>query len=150
MNSKLSMPWGLITLLAIGALLISMLYKNPAGVGSGEKSAIPWQKDFDSAKSSAEAAGKPLFVDAFATWCGPCQEMAQTTWKDASVAKALQGYVPVSLDTDANGTVGMKYDVSVVPTLMVIDPKTGNVIKRSEGALDAEAFKDWLSSASGG
>jgi thiol:disulfide interchange protein len=149
MNNKISMPWGLITLLAIGAIMISMLYKSPPGVGSGEKSAIPWQTDFDAAKSSAEAAGKPLLVDAFATWCGPCQEMAQTTWKDASVAKALEGYVPVSLDTDANAMLAMKYNVSVVPTLMVIDPKTGNVIKRSEGALDAEAFKDWLSSASG-
>jgi|HubBroStandDraft_5_1064220.scaffolds.fasta_scaffold639446_2 thiol:disulfide interchange protein len=143
-------PWGLIIIFVVGWALVSYLHKNNTTAHVPANSPIPWQTDFESARQAAATQGRPLFVDFSATWCGPCQMMAQTTWTDASVAKALNGYVPVSVDIDAEGDLANKYGISAVPTLLVVDPGTGKVVKQITGALDPESFKDWLSSPVGG
>jgi thiol:disulfide interchange protein len=134
----------------VGAIVVSLLHRNTKIGHVPANSPIPWRTDYESARQAAESVNQPLFLDFSATWCGPCQMMAQTTWTDASVAKALDGYVPVAIDVDAQGDIASKYGVSVIPTLLVVDPKTGEVVKRLEGALDSQAFKDWLSSPAGG
>ncbi len=37
-----------------------------------------WQEGLQEAKKT----GKPIFVDAYAKWCGPCKRMAKTTFMD--------------------------------------------------------------------
>jgi thioredoxin len=149
MGSASQVPWGAIAVVLLGIALIAYVHRSPAERMAG-KSAIPWRTDFESARLSAQTANKPLFVDASASWCGACQYMEENTWRDPSVAKALGGYVPVSVDIDSQGDIATKYGIHLLPTLMVIDPQTGEVEKRFEGALDARSFEDWLSSPGGG
>lgn len=127
----------LFVLLALGALGLVL---HP---GSG-KSLVPWRSDVASARQVAMQSGKPLFLDFSASWCGPCQWMKSNTWTDRSVAQALDGFVPVAVDVDAQPELAAQYHVSVIPTMMVIDPRTAAVVKQTEGALSPEDFVHWL------
>jgi len=72
---------------------------------------------------------KPVLVDFFATWCGPCQyqgpileELATAIGDEARIIK---------IDIDRNQAVAAKYNVRSVPTLMIF--KNGEVLWKEAG-----------------
>jgi thiol-disulfide isomerase/thioredoxin len=96
-------------------------------------------------KVAAEKAAKNnqlLFVDAYATWCGPCKWMSANVFTDKSVGEYYNAnFVNLKLDMEtADGkSFGMKYPVAAYPTLMFIDPK-GNLVYKIEGSRPAADF----------
>jgi len=60
---------------------------------------------------------KPVLVDFYANWCGPCKMIAP--YLD-SLADEFQGKVTVAkLDVDQNGQSAMKYGVRGIPTMIL-------------------------------
>ncbi|MDD2598311.1 MAG: thioredoxin family protein [Kiritimatiellae bacterium] len=57
---------------------------------------IAWAAKLDEARS----AGKPIFLDFWATWCKNCSVMEQKTFKDEEVVKRLQNYVVVKVQAE--------------------------------------------------
>lgn len=85
---------------------------------------------------------KPVLVDFFATWCGPCKAMAPTI--DA-IASELNGEVRVlKVDVDKNQAVAAHYRVQAVPTLIIF--KRGEAVWRNSGAMDKASLLQQLKS----
>jgi len=131
-----------IILIALLFLFVGVVARWPHGHGAGHE-LVPWRKDFATAQAEALRLHKPMLLDFMATWCGPCQEMAATTWSDPKAAAALQNWIPVRIDIDQNHELASRYSINVVPTLVLLDDK-GTVITFSEGAMNPDEFLAWI------
>ena len=72
---------------------------------------------------------KPVLVDFWATWCGPCRMLAPTI---AKIAEEQEGVVKVGkVDVDEEPELAARFGIASIPTLMVF--KNGAVAKASVG-----------------
>ncbi|KKB55688.1 thioredoxin [Parabacteroides gordonii] len=79
---------------------------------------------------------KPVLVDFFATWCGPCKVMSPTV---EALGKELVGQARVlKIDVDKNEAVANQYRIQSVPTLIIF--KKGEAVWRTSGVMEKSAL----------
>jgi thiol-disulfide isomerase/thioredoxin len=104
--------------------------------------------------AKAKKENKPIFMDAFTTWCGPCKYMSANIFPMPAVGEFFNSNyinVKVQLDTAKEDNEEIKkwyadahmimndYKVNVFPTYLFIGPD-GKLLHRSVGSSPAEAF----------
>ena len=124
-------------------LLVMILSAVMAIAAPSQAAGISWRSSLSSALSEAKKSRKPVFIDFTATWCGPCQEMKKTTFKDAKVLSELRKWVSVSVDVDKQEKVASKYKVEAMPTLMVVKPN-GSMVSKAVGYHSSKELLKWL------
>lgn len=87
-----------------------------------------------------KAKHKYIFVDAYTTWCGPCRQLKNTTFKDSHTADFFnQSFVNLSVDMEKGKgkDLAAQWEVEAYPTLLILD-LNGKVLLRSIGYLDSK------------
>lgn len=86
------------------------------------------------------SADKPVLVDFFATWCGPCKMMAPIL-KDVK-DKMGDSIKVIKIDVDKNQRLAAQFNVQGVPTLMVF--KNGQTKWRQSGVVQSGQLQQIL------
>jgi thioredoxin 1 len=91
----------------------------------------PIQIDDTNFKNEVLSSDKPVLVDFWAVWCGPCKMIAPVV---EELANEYDGKLKVTkMDVDANPQTAMQYGIRSIPTLMVF--KGGQVVEQIVGAV---------------
>ncbi len=89
------------------------------------------------------ASDKPVLVDFWATWCGPCRAMAP---QFEQAARELKGAaVLVKVDSDASPATSARLGIRSIPTLVLF--RGGKEVKRQSGAVQAAQIVAWVKAA---
>jgi len=83
---------------------------------------------------------KPVFVDFWATWCGPCRIISPIV---EELAKEYEGKVNfVKVDVDQNRELASKYNIISIPTLAIF--RNGQVVAQAAGAASKESMRTYI------
>ena len=88
----------------------------------------------------AVKSDKPVVVDFWAEWCGPCRMVAPVV---EELSKDYEGKAIVGkVDVDANNEISAKYGIRNIPTILFL--KNGEVVDKHVGAAPKAALAEKL------
>jgi thioredoxin len=112
--------------------------ENVSGAGAGgADDGHPIEVTDATLDRALQAAGdRPVLVDAWAAWCGPCRMIAPTI---EQLARESNGrWVVAKLDIDANPNTAQRYRINSIPTLLVF--KRGQLVDQLVGLQPKQAI----------
>ncbi|HWR38095.1 MAG TPA: TlpA disulfide reductase family protein [Patescibacteria group bacterium] len=134
--------------------------KTETGVTTGKALAVFSLASLNGGKVTVAAAGKPLVINFWATWCPPCREEMPELNRFAAAHKEKVDFWAVNIQepvskvsdfmqqnqytipvlTDLDGEVAKSFRVTAIPTTVVVD-RNGVIRHRKAGAVTASELE---------
>ena len=90
----------------------------------------------------AGAGDKPVLIDLWATWCGPCRMLSPLV---EAFAEAHPEVAVGKADVDENGDLAERFGVNSIPTLLLF--KNGQLVNRNVGYIPQAALEAFVATA---
>ena len=144
MNKKQIILIAAIIAFVIGLVIISMILNNANGSKSNstistESIKTINQEQFDELVLNAD---KPVLVDFYADWCGPCKILSPTIEELAQDKKYSDKYYFYKVNVDTAFNISERYSIQYIPTIIVF--KDGEEITRNSGVVEKDYIVDML------
>ncbi|MBW6535828.1 MAG: thioredoxin family protein [Mariniphaga sp.] len=100
------------------------------------------QGTWEEALQKAKTEGKPVFLDVYASWCGPCKLLKARTFPNEQVGEFYNAnFINVAVDGEKGEGIELarNYKVRGYPTLLFIDSE-GKVIAQTAGYRNPKQF----------
>jgi thioredoxin 1 len=142
LNSRLYRSFAQILFIAGIAFFLadSKVYTPPVITKAPASAGIVFIEDsWTEALKQAAAKKKYIFVDAYATWCGPCKMLKATTFKDEQAAAFFNAnFVNVAIDMEKGQgpQLARQWQLQAYPTLIIFDAQ-GKPVLGSVGYIKA-------------
>ncbi|RXR29082.1 DUF255 domain-containing protein [Flavobacterium piscinae] len=123
----------LVFVYCLGSLFLS--FRIPTKEATAAKGIDFFKGTFQEALALAEKEQKYVFVEVYATWCGPCKQLKRTTFKDKEVGVYFnKNFINIAIDgeTEEGDKILSRYNIRSYPTLLILDAK-GRVLTRQTG-----------------
>jgi len=98
------------------------------------------ENQFDEALKQGKLQNKYIFVDAYATWCGPCKMLKAITFSNSKAAEFYNSnFINVSIDMEKGQgpALAAQWQLQAYPTLIIFSPQ-GKPVLGTVGFLKAD------------
>ena len=107
------------------------------------------EEDWTLALKTAHNENKLVFLDIYATWCGPCKMLKQYTFTDPAIGEFFnKNFINISVDGEkgVGPQLAQQYSIEGYPTLIVAD-STGKPVLITAGYLPTDILMQFANEA---
>lgn len=125
------------------ALLAACAVLSLLGIQSVQAQGMEFfQGTWEEAKAAAQKENKSIFLDAYASWCGPCKNMAKYVFTNEKVGEFYNDkFINVKMDMEKGEGISLSdaFEVTAYPTFLYFNPD-GDLVHKSLGQKPVDAF----------